>query len=248
MMGIAALNPSYGLRANYLRGDTGTLMQLCESLIWSLDALTSVSWLEVIKALAAGVTAWVASSALKNWKRQDKAKREVEFIDSLVESAHTYIAEFSRPVDLFEMSMIGIRSHSPPALDGGEGVDMEKGAIIYIGKYGREESKRIMDALAGAQQSVVKLRSLIAKGQVFDFDQYSKARNAVALLTWHFDRVGVFASMLGSSTLNWSNTEVRDSLQKVLKIDSEEIRSSIGRDNIALIEFAGATYKKLYGR
>jgi len=222
-------------------------MQLCESLIWSFDALTGISWLEVVKAAAAGATAWIAFSALKNWKRQDKAKREVEFIDSLLESAHAYIAEFSRPVALFEMSMIGIRSHSPPVSDGGEGVDTEQGAIIYIGKYGREESRRIVDALEGAQQSVIKLRSLIAKGQVFGFDQYAKAQNAVALLTWHFDRVETFAGMLGSSTLNWSNAEVLDSLRKVLKIDPDEIRSSIGRENIELIEFAGVTYKKLYG-
>jgi hypothetical protein len=52
-----------------------------DAAVWSLDAITSINWLEVIKALAPVATAVIAFLALKNWRRQDKAKREAEFLD-----------------------------------------------------------------------------------------------------------------------------------------------------------------------
>jgi hypothetical protein len=57
---------------------------MCDALVWSFDAITSINWLEVIKTLAPVATAVIAFLALKNWQRQDKAKREVEFLDALM--------------------------------------------------------------------------------------------------------------------------------------------------------------------
>ena len=84
-----------------------------DALVSSFDAITGINWLEVIKALASVVTAVIAFLALKNWQRQDKAKREAEFLDALIEAAHTYIAEVSKPVTLLEMAKIGMESHVP---------------------------------------------------------------------------------------------------------------------------------------
>lgn len=66
---------------------------MCDTLAWSFDTITRINWLEVIKTLAPVATAVIAFTALKNWQRQDKAKREVEFLDALIEAAHAYIAE-----------------------------------------------------------------------------------------------------------------------------------------------------------
>jgi hypothetical protein len=49
---------------------------MCDVLVWSLAAITAINWLEVIRALATVATAVIAGLALKNWQRQDKAKRE----------------------------------------------------------------------------------------------------------------------------------------------------------------------------
>jgi hypothetical protein len=58
-----------------------------------LDAIIHFNWLEVVKTLAPVLTAVIAFFALRNWKRQEKAKREAEFLDALIEAVHTYIAE-----------------------------------------------------------------------------------------------------------------------------------------------------------
>ena len=133
-------------------------------LLTAFGATIGRNWLEVIKALAPVVTAFIAFSALKNWQRQDKAKREADFLDALIEAAHTYSAEMSKPITILEMAKVGMVSHAP-TWENSEQADIEvKGAITYTQKYGEREAKRLQDVLETVQPSVVKLRSLGAKG------------------------------------------------------------------------------------
>jgi hypothetical protein len=243
MMGIAALNPSYGMTHR----QQGRRMPTCDALVWSFDAITRISWLEVIKALAPVATAVIAFSALKNWQRQDRAKRKAEFLDALIDAAHTYIAEVPRPITLLEIAKIGMESHAP-TWENGDGADRAvKGAIAYIQKSGERDAKRLLDVLEAVQPSTIKLRSLVAKGQVFKFDGYAKCQNAVAMLTWHFDRMEVFTAVIGSSTWSWEHPEVLKSLKNVMAIDPSAIRESIQENNVVLIEFASDAYKQIYG-
>jgi hypothetical protein len=219
--------------------------QTRHALDWSLDAITSIDWLEIIKALAPVATAVIAFVALKNWQRQDKAKREAEFLDALIEAAHTYIAEMRKPITLLDMAKIGMESHAPPGETGEQAA--VKGAIAYIQKNGEHESKRLLEALEAVQPSTIKLRSLVAKGQVFKFDGYAKCQNAVAMLTWHLDRIEAFMAVIGSPTWNWDNPEVLQHLKDMMAIDPNDMRKRIQENNVALLEFAGETYRRIYG-
>jgi hypothetical protein len=222
-------------------------MSMCNALVWSFNAITSINWLEVIKALAPVATAVIAFLALKNWYRQDKAKREAEFLDAMIEAVHAYIAEMPKPVMLLEMAKIGMASHAPTWEDGDEADIAVKGAIAYIQKNGERDAKRMLDVLEAVQPSVIKLRSLATKGQVFGFDGYVKCHNAVARLTWHFDRIEAFGALIGSPTWNWEHPEVLRHLKDMMAIDPDDIRNSLRENNIAVLEFAGATYKRIYG-
>jgi len=222
-------------------------MQMCDALVWSFDAITSISWLEVIKALAPVATAVIAFFALKNWQRQDKAKREAEFLDSLIEATHTYIAEMPKPITLLEMAKIGMKSHAPTWESRDEADKAVKGAITYIQTNGEQDAKRLLGVLEAVQPATIKLRSLTAKGQVFNFDGYAKCQKAVAMLTWHFDRIEAFMAMIGSPTWNWENPEVLQHLKDVMAIDPNEIRKSVQDNNVAIIEFASGAYKRIYG-
>jgi hypothetical protein len=81
---------------------------MCDALVWSFDAITGLPWLEITKAIAPVATTVIAFLALKNWKRQDRAKRQAEFLDELIEATHSYIAEMSKPVTLARFVNIGI--------------------------------------------------------------------------------------------------------------------------------------------
>lgn len=217
---------------------------MCDVLVWSFDA---IRWPETISALAALVTAATAFCALQTWRHQDKAKGKAEFLDALIEAAHTYIAEMPKPITLLEMAKIGMASHAPSG-DNSEQADITvKGAIAYIQKNGEHDGKRLLEVLEAVQPSVIKLRSLAAKGQVFKFDDYAKCQNAVAVLAWHFDRIEAFMAVIGAPTWNWEHPEVLKHLKGVMAIDPNEIRKSVQENNVALLEFASETYKQTYG-
>ncbi|KAI3594185.1 hypothetical protein D9X30_0417 [Cupriavidus sp. U2] len=220
---------------------------MCDALVWSFDAITDINWLELIKTLAPVATAVIAFSALRNWQRQDKAKREAEFLDALIEATHSYIAEMPKPIALLEMSKIGMASHVQSWGSGDHSDKAINGAIAYIKKYGDQDAKRLLDALEAVRPSGTKLRSLAAKGQVFKFRSYADCQNAVKVLTWQVDRLEAFAGVLGSSTWNWENAEVREHLKNVMAIDPNEIRESVRDNNVTTIAFARDTYNRIYG-
>lgn len=137
-------------------------------------------------------------------------------------------------------------SHVPTWEGGEQEVAALKGAIAYIEKNGEDDGKRLLEALEAVQPSVIKLRSLVAKGQVFQFEGYAKCQKAVEMLTWHFDRVEAFMAVIGSPTWNWENPDVLKHLKDVMAICPDEIRKKIQESNVALLEFSSETYQQIY--
>lgn len=220
---------------------------MCDALIWSADAITSTNWLEVIKALAPLATAFIAFFALRNWQRQDRAKRQAEFLDAILEAAHAYIAEIGSPLTLLLIGQIGLKSRIA-ILDPRDDDPEIASAIKYIHEQGEQHSKQLLAALSTMQPSVIKLRSLAAKGQVFNFGNYPKCQNAVAQMTRHFDRMEAFTAIISSPTLNWKNDDIRQHLKDMIHMDIEQMQKDIAAQNVQIIEFARETYRRIYGK
>lgn len=192
-------------------------------------------------------TALIAFSALRNWKRQDKAKRQAEFLDTLIEATHTYITDVARPIAFVEFARIGMKSHSPKWEDQDETAAVADGAVPYIQNNGERDAKRLIETLNDVRPAKIRLLSLSTRGQVFHFKDYAKCHNAIAMLAWQFDRIEAFASIVGSPTLNWNHPEVRRSLQGILTVQPEDIRKHLSENNVAVLEFAQTTYTRIYG-
>ena len=205
-------------------------------------------WLEVIKTIATVATAFIALRALRNWQRQDRAKREVEFLDSLIDAAHQHIIEMQRPIELLRAAKIGMASHVQSWVSGDENDKIAAGAIAYIEKRGGDDGKRLNDALTLIEAPVVKLRSLAVKGQMFNFKEYRKCQDSVTKLTWHFGRIRAFTSMIESPSWNWENPQVSGLLAKVMAIDPDEIIQDLSINNTVIVGFARDTYSRIYGR
>ncbi len=216
---------------------------MCDALILSFG---SINWLEVIITLATVSTAVIAFLALKNWQRQDKAKREAEFLDAVIDATHAYIIEMGKPTTFLEMAKIGMASHVPNSEDEEEATKEITGAIAYIEKNGERDAKRLFEILETVQQSVIRLRSLGAKGQIFKFDSYNNCQTAIAMLTWQFDRIQAFASVIGSPTSNWQHPDIQKSLKNIMAIDAKDIQSKISENNTVLLEFGRETYQRIY--
>jgi hypothetical protein len=212
----------------------------------TLSWLASVDWLEVIRSLAPVATAAIAFAALKSWRTQEKAKTQGEFLDNLIEATHTYVVHMQTVIAVFHSAKIGMMSQVRD-WEESEEEDKVAGAIAYIERRGTQDGQRLAAALAAAEPAVIKLRSLAAKGQVFKFRNFAKCQDAVTQLSWHFDRLLSFTSMIGSPTWNWENPEVRSLLKKVMIIEPDDIHASIGENDIAVLEFARESYKRIYG-
>jgi hypothetical protein len=215
--------------------------------VWFWKMLMVIPWLEFIKTVAPVVTAIVAFRALKNWQRQDKAKRAAEFLDSLIDAVHAFTIDMSRSVSLFELTKMGIEAHSPTWETGTQEEIAIKGAIAYIQKRGKDEANRLAEALGNVNPAIIRLRTLAAKGQVFRFKDFAKCQNGIDMLSWQFDRIEAFTALLASSTLNWDHPEVQKTLKNVIKDDAGDIRKQLAENNVAILHFSTGAYQSLYG-
>lgn len=219
----------------------------CGALVWSFNAVAGIDWLDVIRSLAPVATAVIAFVALKNWQRQDRAKRQAEFLDDLIAASHAYVVEVQKPIEWFHGAKIGMASHVNSWEEGTDEEKSVRGAIAYIQANGEKDGNRISAALKELEPAVVKLRSLASKGQVFKFHDYAKCQKAVEQLTWQAGRMQAFVAIAGWPTWNWENPEVLSLLKNVMAIEPDEIRESIGKSDVAVIQFVQETYGRIYG-
>ena len=220
---------------------------MCNALVWSFDALLRVDLFEVLQTVAALATAVLAFLALKIWQRQDKAKREAEFLDALIDAVHAYIVEMGRPIALVDTVRIGMRCQTSSWDEDDEAGAIAKGAVSYIKKDGERDSKRLVEALNEVRPASIRLRSLGTRGQVFGFRGYSKCHKAIEMLVWQFGRIEALATIIASPNLNWKHPDVQRSLQGVLTVDPKDIQKHVGENNVSVLEFASETYARIYG-
>jgi hypothetical protein len=222
---------------------------MCEAAAWLFEMLASWRWPEIFTAAGTVALAVFAYRALAGWKGQERAKRETDFLSELVDAVHRYIAEMSTPITLAKFIKIGMDSHIPEGDLKGREMEIV-GAIAYIRKRGAEDSKRLMSELSAIQPTTIRIRSLIAKGQGFKFDGYSKCYNAVQILAWHFDRLEALAAIIAYGELNWNNPEVVDQLRNGMDIaaDADAIGKKLGEQNAVVLTFFVETYERIYGK
>jgi hypothetical protein len=218
---------------------------MCNALVWSFDVVTGLPWLEIIKALAPVMTAIIAFLALRNWKRQDKAKRQADFLDQLTEAAHDFIGTMPMPVTLVQLIKIGMASHIPMVRKNSD--PMVAGAIEYIERRGNEDAKRLFEALETARPAHTRIGALASKGNVFQFHDYKTCEKAVAMLAWQFDRMQALATFITTPSWYWQNEKIIEQLKKLMAIDPDDIRTHLSSHNAEIITYVGETYSHLYG-
>ena len=211
----------------------------------TLDTLVGWDWSAIIQALVSIWVATVATLALRTWKRQSKAQRQTDFLDALTDSIHDFIALMAAPTEMVSFAKIAIQSHAQTSQ-----VDKRlrtPGAIAYIERSGKDDSKQLGELLDKSRPALSKIRSLVAKGQVLGFKNYNECRDSCNLITWQYDRIQAFSQIIGRTTLYWENPKVQDTVDKVLSIEAEDIKTYLQEQNIKLLEFVHANYKAILG-
>ena len=209
------------------------LQQVCE---WN--------WAEIVKVIVSIWVATVATIALKTWKRQSKAQKQIDFMDAITDSVHEFIDSLAAPIEMVNYIKLGVESYKDmPNID----TDIENPeALAYIQKRGKEDSKRLYEYLKACSPSLTRIRSLSVKGQVLGLKNYKDCYNACRMLTWQHDRIQALCYMIGSENLYWKNPKVQESLSKVLLLDSEEIKKGIEEQHVNFLAFVKENYEKIY--
>lgn len=217
---------------------------MCEFINKTITFLSSWNWAEIIKGIVSIWVATVATLALKTWKRQSKAQKQTDFIDEITESVHEFIDLMAAPTEMVKYVKIGIESYaSLPELD--QSLENPE-AVAYIQKKGQEDAKQLYEYLKPCTQPLSKIRSLVAKGQVFGFKNYNECQNACAMITWQYERIQALCYIIGSGSLNWKNPEVQESLRKVISLDSGDIEKQIKEQHVKFLIFIKDNYKTIY--
>jgi hypothetical protein len=217
---------------------------MCDLAAEALVAIVSWNWLEILKVATGLWTAVVAWLALQNWKRQSIAQRQAAFLDELTDAVHEFIDRLSAPLAVLRFVRVAVASYSGlPQLD--QSLKYPE-AVAYIEKEGGEDAKALREYLKLCSPTLSKIRSLVAKGQVFGFDGYSECQNSCRLIVWQYERIQAICGIIGRPSLNWRNPEVEKSLGSVLSIDPDEVKRQIDEEYVKFIEFVGRAYAAAY--
>jgi len=206
--------------------------------------LSSWNWAEIIKAIVSIWVAVVATLALRTWKRQAKAQKQTDFMDDITESVHEFIDLMAAPTQMVGYVKIGIESHAGlPELDQ---TLKNPEAVAYIQRRGQEDAKRLHEYLRPCTRPLSRIRSLVAKGQVFRFKDYNECQKTCAMITWQYDRIQVLCSIIGSGSLNWTNPKVQEALARAISLDSNDVEKQIKEQYVTFLTFIRDNYQAIY--
>lgn len=200
-------------------------------------------WLAIIQVIVGIWVAIIATIALSTWKCQIKAHKHIEFLDELTDTIHNFILSMSGPITYLEFAKIGIDCyagiHNEPE-------DMKNPeAVAFIKKDGKSTGDFIRERLTVVTLILSKMKSLVAKGQIFGIDNYSQCQEACVMLEWSYKQIEAFFSIIGNQHLNWDNPEVQSTLEEILSVNPEDIKNNLTQQNTNFLLFAKQAYTKI---
>ncbi len=209
-----------------------------------LDTLLCLEWSKIIPSLASIITAFIAYNALNTWKEKEQANQKSKFIDIFIDEVHIFIAEIQPAVWAYKNIEISINTYNNADKTGS--ISNEAPYSTYITKNGVKDSEFLTTHLKKCTNHVSKIRSLLAKGQIYNFTDYHKCQDSSDLIIWQYDRLQAVASMIKNPNLHWENTEVQKTLGEALSQSSKDMENKLKENNILLLEFARKNYEKIY--
>jgi len=205
-----------------------------------VNILMKVNWIQICQAVAALWMALVATKALNTWKRQIKANQHIEFLDELTDTVHSYILLISDSVSSIKFAHLFIDSY-PEILIEDRDIENKK-LVFFIEKEGKSTYERIQNQLEPVTPVLTKMRSLVAKGQVLGIVDYDKCHDACKMLEWSYNQITAFASIVGSTSLNWEHPKVQQALSDIKTVNSTTIENNLTKQNSEFLKFVKKAY------
>ena len=213
---------------------------MCDPLRSLLQFLGGMNWVAIVQGAIGIWMATIATRALHTWKRQIKAKKHIEFIDTLTDTIHDFVLSMWAPVSSLRFAKIEIDCYVDTH-DKSENAK-KAAAVAFITARGKSTGEDIRSHLDVARPILSKMMSLTAKGQIFGIRDYSKCKNACEKLTRSYKQIEAFSYFIGSQHLNWEHPDVQQALDAMLSIDPEQIDKNLDDQNVEFLLFAKQAY------
>ena len=199
---------------------------------------------QVIIAIATAALAWAAWRGLSTWKEQAKTNLKIQMLDKLIDEVHSYMDQINRPIELLKIFklMIEANTSSQPQ---DEEENRLNSFIKYIQKEGSVDSEMLKTQLIEAGKTKIRIISLATKGQIFEFEEYSKFYLSCRKLVHTHDQLMGFAVTIGQTEWNFENEEIRTTLSNVLETTPSEIQNTVNTSNVEIIDYLKNYYSKL---
>jgi len=210
-----------------------------------IETTAGWDWSAIIQAVVSIWVAIVATLALYTWKSQAKAKRQDDFLDTLLDSTHNFIILMEGPIAMVQWVKMDMQSHAD--LSPADTRLNTPGAIAYITRNGENHSKQLGELLEKCRPALTKVQSLIIKGKVLGIMDDGECNEYSVLIKWPYERILGFSQVIGDTTLNWGNPEVQETVDNVLALEAEDIREYSKEQYSRFIEFVQTKYEAIYG-
>jgi hypothetical protein len=209
------------------------------------DFLMSLDYTDIITCIVSIWMAVVATMALNTWKRQSKAKKQTDFLDEITDAVHKYINDLYGPTEVVKFIKFGIESHLiSPLL---QEKDVENPEIVaYVKQSGERDAKFLNEQLEKCNQSVFRIHTLMAKGQVLGFKNYDVCHESCRMLTWQYERIQALSFMIGNVHLNWKNEEVQKTLKATTSLEHGDIQKYVAEYNKKFLTFVKKNYEEIF--
>lgn len=212
--------------------------EICNALSWE--------WSKIIQSVASIITAVMAYKALTIWKQKVQANKKTEFIDTFIDEVHKFITLVQPAISNYKYIKMSMDTHNDTDKLNPVNNKPPQTYETYITENGTQDGDSLSTLLKECVNTMSKIRSLVAKGQIYEFIDYDKCQNASNLILQQHDRLIAVVNMISNQSLYFENPEIQKTLAKVLSQEPEEMENHLKEQNILLLEFARKNYAKIY--
>lgn len=118
---------------------------MVETVCKIIETHSGWDWSAIIQAVVSIWVAIVATLALYTWRRQSKAQRQADCLDTLLDSTHNFMILMGPPITMVKWVKMDMQSHAD--LSPADTRLTTPGAIAYIEKNGERDSKHLDELL-----------------------------------------------------------------------------------------------------
>jgi hypothetical protein len=208
-----------------------------------LGQITKSDWIEVLKSLPTFVTATVAYCALRNWRRQERAKHVSSFLAELLQAAlkikHS-MAKACSLVSFVQKSIIDALDEDAPSPEW-------RRSMQHLQRYAKSDAARLKEILKDAEPALLKLEELVFQGNIYNFDRYEVCRASIegALRLVHV--MELFLIMLDQ---DYETVDEEEAIRQIRFLQSPDVKTYETRFNSRLneiLDYASRQYRSTYG-